>query len=225
MPATRTLVLSLLLIALGGTAKVGNAEADRARAKICGSSDGHTVIARDAEAEVYRLREHTLAAAKDEYRGCVYGSKRSFRLGRELLLCDPSGCFMVDHVVLAGTTVAYEMFLTSSFSLVESEWRVAVVDLRSGRVLHKVPTGVTSPPNKEFVGDGQVTAIVVKPDGAVAWILNTAQSENRYQVHALDLTGERMLAVGSNIAPASLALVGSTLYWTQGGKPFSAALD
>jgi hypothetical protein len=66
--------------------------------------------------------------------------------------------------------------------------------------------------------------IVVKNDGAVAWINDTVQEENRFEVHAFDATGERVLAVGSNIAPESLALAGSTLYWTQGGKPFSATL-
>jgi hypothetical protein len=158
LPAPQMLIRGLLLAALGGAAKVGNAEADRAPATVCGSSDGHTVIAGDAEAEVYRLREHTLAAATYEYRGCIYGSRRSVRLGRELLLCDPSGCFMVNHVTLAGTTVAYETFFTSSFSPMESKWRVAVVNLRSGCVLHRVPTGITSPPSKEFCrrrpGDG-----------------------------------------------------------------------
>jgi hypothetical protein len=42
---------------------------------------------------------------------------------------------------------------------------------------------------------------------------------------ALDATGEQVLAVGSNIAPESLALAGGTLYWTQSGKPMSAALN
>ena len=67
--------------------------------------------------------------------------------------------------------------------------------------------------------------ILVKGDGAVAWITDTVQSENRYQVHALDKTGARTLAVGSNIDPNSLALAGSTLYWMQGGKPESTPLD
>jgi hypothetical protein len=59
----------------------------------------------------------------------------------------------------------------------------------------------------------------------VAWITDTVQSENRYQVRALDETGERTLAVGSSIGPNSLALADSTLYWTQGGKPGSAVLN
>jgi hypothetical protein len=44
-------------------------------------------------------------------------------------------------------------------------------------------------------------------------------------LHALDKTGERTLAVGSNIDPNSLALAGSTLYWTQSGRPALALLN
>ena len=68
-------------------------------------------------------------------------------------------------------------------------------------------------------------AIVVKSDGAVAWIVRTDPEEGMYQVHALDQTGSRVLSTGSDIAPSSLALAGSTLYWTQGGEPHSATLN
>jgi hypothetical protein len=46
-----------------------------------------------------------------------------------------------------------------------------------------------------------------------------------FEVHAADRTGSRLLASGPTIDPHSLALAGSTLYWTQGGKPFTASLD
>jgi hypothetical protein len=105
------------------------------------------------------------------------------------------------------------------------EWRVVVRNLRTGRVLHRAPTGAKEKDHPKFVGDGPTTAIVVKADGAVAWTLDTVQSENRYQVHALDRTGERILATGSNIDPNSFALAGGTLYWQQGGKPFSGTLN
>jgi hypothetical protein len=155
----------------------------------------------------------------------VYGSRRSVRLGSEVVLCDPYGCFTVNDVALNGTIVAYGTSLTSSLGPVERECRVAVIDIRNGRVLHKVPTGKSRHPGPGRIGAGQTTAIVVKNDGAVAWINNTVQKENKFEVHALDATGERVLAVGSNIAPKSLALAGSTLYWTQGGQPFSTTLD
>ena len=116
------------------------------------------------------------------------------------------------NVTLAGTTVAYETFVSSvagNGEVFQSEWYVFVLDLRSGRVLHKVPTGESRHPRPGAVGAGEATAIVVKNDGAVAWINDTVQNENRFEVHALDATGERVLAVGSNIAPNSLALAGT----------------
>jgi len=34
-----------------------------------------------------------------------------------------------------------------------------------------------------------------------------------------------VLATGTSIDPSSLALAGSTLYWSEAGKPFTAQLD
>ncbi len=98
-------------------------------------------------------------------------------------------------------------------------------DLRTGRVVHEVPTGDN--PYREDLGIGRATDVVVKTDGAVAWIAEGKHGKEYgvYQVHALDSSGERTLAVGPEIDPGSLALAGSTLYWTQGGKPFSAPLS
>jgi hypothetical protein len=106
------------------------------------------------------------------------------------------------------------------------EWKVVVENLRTGRVLHKVPTGTSSP---GAVGIGPVVSLVVKSDGAVAWIVENEIPARHvpaeYEVHAVDKTGNRLLASGSDIDPHSLALAGSTLYWTQGGKPMSAPLN
>jgi hypothetical protein len=52
-----------------------------------------------------------------------------------------------------------------------------------------------------------------------------AVEKGRYQVHAADTTGSRLLASGANIDPTSLALAGRTIYWMQGGRSFSATLN
>ncbi len=226
----RICVVSLLLTVAGGAIATGQANAYRAMRAVCGSSTRHEVVARNAQAEVYR--EHKAESEFYQYRGCVYGSRRSFQLGKEAVACDPYACFAVSHLTLAGYFVAYEVLssvspggVTSPFSQGErSEWHVVVVNLRTGRVLHKVPTGKASPPAPGVIGAGETSAIVVKADGAVAWITNDF-AKSTFEVHAVDKTGERVLAVGSNIAPTSLALAGNTLYWTEGGKPFSAMLN
>jgi hypothetical protein len=68
-------------------------------------------------------------------------------------------------------------------------------------------------------------AIVVKNDGRVAWIVETGYPVAEYQVHAVDKSGNQMLAAGTDVDLHSLALTGSTLYWTQGGKPISSVLN
>jgi hypothetical protein len=85
---------------------------------------------------------------------------------------------------------------------------------------------------------GGAVAIVLKSNGAVAWVaVDSERSEGAgravgregevvyYDLYALDGTGERLVASGIEIDPSSLALAGSTFYWTQGGKPFSAVLQ
>jgi hypothetical protein len=41
----------------------------------------------------------------------------------------------------------------------------------------------------------------------------------------VDKNGSRLLASSTEIDPSSLALAGSTLYWTQGGKSMSSPLN
>jgi hypothetical protein len=133
--------------------------------------------------------------------------------------------------VLAGTVVAYESFLTADVD----RWYVVIRDLRSGRVLRHLPTGALLKPSPGNAGVGPVVALVVKPNGSVAWIARdyersmrpTAESEELpyYDVYAADKSGTRLLASGLDVSPSSLALGGSTLYWTQGGKAASAVLN
>jgi len=187
---------------------------------------GHPhLIAADAQAQVYVGSGY----GGTVYRGCAYGHRGSYVVGGP-----PGGsaeaAAATRHLVLAGPMVAGEEFVgIASIPPGESEkkWTVVVTDLRNGRVLHEVPTGIPSPPNPRLVGNGDTTAIVVKSDGAVAWIVELANEAQppEYQVHTLDRSGSRVLASGAGIGPASLALGGSTLYWTQGGKPFSTPLN
>jgi hypothetical protein len=104
------------------------------------------------------------------------------------------------------------------------EWLVLVRDLRSGHVIRRLPTGILKTPGD--VGGGRTTEIVVKSDGAVAWIVEAEAAEPKeYEVRAVDKGGSRVLARGRDVGPGSLALGGSTLYWTQGGRPSSTTLN
>jgi hypothetical protein len=164
-------------------------------------------------------------------RGCARGFRRSYELGPP-----PSGEGSAGHEsgggtrneALGGAMVAYEKSVHGC-GLDESEcsgkFIVLVRNLSTGRIVHKVPTGTPLQPTPGYVGVGETTAIVVKSDGAVAWITEDWLGESGYQVHALDSTGSRVLASNRDIEPHALGLRGSELYWVQGGKRMSAVLN
>ncbi len=165
------------------------------------------------------------------YRGCALGSGRSFVLGEAEGKCPSTSCGpAIGRLTLAGTIVAFERSGTTEANPSigfegTAEWFVVVRDLRNGRTLRTLPTGVLAPARNGYVGVGPTTDIVVKPDGAVAWIADSSRETGRYEVHAADQNGSRLLAVSSSIDRSSLALAGSTLYWSENGLPFSTQLN
>jgi hypothetical protein len=188
------------------------------------------LIVADAQAEVYEgpsVGEGGPIPEVPVIYGCVYRYGKSYELGHPPIEGSPQGGGGTRLYTLTGPTVAFERY---SVTELEPESRyveeIVVRDLRNGRVLHRLPTGTpTTPPKNGDVGVGIGTAIVVKSDGAVAWIVVGSGTNGEYQVHAFDKAGGRVLASSREIIPSSLALAGSTLYWTQGGKPMSAVLN
>jgi hypothetical protein len=194
---------------------------------------GHRqILAADAQAQVYtrqrRVRVANRATPEIAIRtltdavACAYGQRRTYDLGK-VFGCErgevgePEECGGVDQEVVAGPTVAYELRTPGPFN----DSFVIVRDLRTGRILHREPTGAGK---GESEGIGATKALVVKSDGSVAWTVKVYENAV-YEVHAADTTGSRMLASGADIDPTSLALAGSTIYWTQGGRPYSATLN
>ncbi|MGD0454472.1 MAG: hypothetical protein ABSB69_12810 [Solirubrobacteraceae bacterium] len=157
-----------------------------------------------------------------EVLGCVRGEHRAYVLGRTLQGSEEGGGGIAKEV-LAGPIVAYEKssYSTSVLSTGFSRVWVFVRDLRTGRILHKLPTGTAVHPGD--VGKGRTSAIVVKADGAVAWI-NPIEAPVSWEIHAVDGSGSRVLASGTGIDPHSLRLKGSTLSWVQSGKTEFATL-
>jgi hypothetical protein len=174
------------------------------------------VIAAGPQAEVYEVLG---VNGGSEVFGCAFG-RSPYVLGLPFA-GSATGGGGIDREVLAGQVVAYEESSSKRF-------QVVVRDLRTGRVLHRVPTGTPSAPPLE-VGVGPTPEIVVKSNGAVAWITDNLAlvkpQSDYFEVRALDKMGGRVLAAGTDVDPHSLALVGSILYWTEGGKPFSTTLN
>jgi hypothetical protein len=144
--------------------------------------------------------------------GCVPGHRRTY-LGRitHNLLQSEAGA--IAELTLAGAMVAFEEPKSEA---------IAVLNLRNGRLVARVPTA--APPTMHAL------QIVLASDGAVAWTVAagfgyTGKSA-AIQVRAADAAGDRQVAYGysGEIDPTSLALAGSTLYWTQSGSSHSATL-
>jgi hypothetical protein len=168
---------------------------------------------------------------KRQIYGCVYGHRGAYSLGvepyEESTKYMNYSYFGDRNIVLAGPIVAYEHYSFAE-GLGGKRLGVAVQDLRTGATLRNEPTGKAKIPGGEpelEFGIGHTTAIVVKGNGSVAWIVETSTQEDTYQVHAADMTGSRLLASGPDIDPSSLALAGNALYWMQAGKPSSAMLN
>jgi len=178
------------------------------------------VLVSDAQAQVY-VKPEGSEGSPEEIVGCAYGHKHAYPLGVPPY-SSATSAGGVQRETLAGPIVAYAQ---SALQEASAEWWIVVRDLRNGRVLRRLPTGTINPPKPSVVGIGRAVAIVVKSDGSVAWIVESDYETAEYQVHAVDKTGSRLLATGTNIAPSSLKLTGSTLHWTQGGQPSSAPLQ
>jgi hypothetical protein len=187
----------------------------------CNRNHTHIITA-DTQAVVYSLFD-----AENAF-GCAFSQGHQYELGPLPIegSCGPNGCLVINHIVLAGPLVAYEYFSTAGQGeLREEETLIVIRDLRNGHILHRIPTGTPIPPSPRVIGSGPVESMVLKSDGSVAWINEYSVGKiTSYEVHAFDKTGSRVLATGTNIVPNSLALAGSTLYWIQEGKPFSAML-
>jgi hypothetical protein len=189
------------------------------------------VLAEDAHAQVYRQR--------NEVFGCAYGRRRAYVLGPAFVPGPTPGkpansaAEVTTVKALTGTTVAVEHHRTE-----QSNQLLVVMDLRSGRVIHRVHTG--GPPNIgcDYDCDGSAVNLLLKEDGSLAWLTTggVSVSDSTTELHAVDKTGSRILAAGSTlpfttkepIPPngiESLVLAGSTLRWTQGGQPKSATLN
>lgn len=175
------------------------------------------VFAADAQAIVYKAPESPKGLTGNVF-ACAYRAKRPYHLGPA-----PSGgaagSANTGPITLVGSIVAYgvgESFEEHGYS------EIWVRNLATGKVIHRTPNG--SPAKPGDVGLGETTAIVATSGGSVAWIVRASGELGSIQVRSVDQTGEHLLAASPEIAPDSLALAGSTLYWTQGGKPYTAPL-
>lgn len=160
----------------------------------CSAPGAKTTLA-TASARVFRVPGGRTYA-------CLYRVGRRVSLGTSYVGSGPS-VDKLERVRLAGPYVGYVRFgydhtLTTS--------RIAVRDLRTGRVVRR--TGPLT---------SRVTDLELSATGAAAWIADG-------EVWRSGAPGPVRLDAGPDIDPTSLAVAGSTVYWTRGGGSYSASL-
>jgi hypothetical protein len=166
-------------------------------ASACGPRAARTLAA-DPVARVY--------ASGGEVYGCAAGGAGAHRLGSSR---GSIASAEVGTVRLAGRVAAYEL---QTAGIDTGRASVEVRRLSTGRLLAQRPATTTI----GVEGFQSIDALVVKPDGAVAWIA-TARSIGppRFirQVERVDARGFRVLDSGPRVAPTSLRLRRSTRSW------------
>lgn len=158
-----------LLVLLPGVLPAGAARARNTMPSTC-RAGRQQVIAADSQAQIYQTRRGESLT----YHGCVFGKSRSFVLGGPIV-CGGGGtatCGGAARFVLAGTIAAYEETSVEEKygQPPQDEWMVVVRDLRTGRTLHRLPTGSALQSQPGYVGVGHIVALVLKGDGAAAWV-------------------------------------------------------
>ena len=149
--------------------------------------------------------------------GCAAGGRGALRLGAVARSIREG---RAGPIALAGTTAAYG-YTRFGVDTVSSE--VVVRRLTDGATLANLPS-IRLVGAESFES---VQSIVVKADGAVAWIASVTSilsHRDRFEVHSARGSSDSLLDSGPGIAPTSLRLNGSALSWRHGTATRRATL-
>ena len=197
------------LIALAACgSSLGKAPGGSAAAS-CGPARAKT-LAVDQTARVYESGGNVY--------GCSTASRRSYRLGASARSIREG---RAGPIALAGTDVAYG-YTVYGVDTVSAQVRVR--DLATGKQLRSEPA-TTAPARVEF--RESVDSVVVRSDGAVAWIGESGSvisGPTTTEVDRADARGLAKVDSGSGIDVHSLRLHGATVTWRHGGRSRSASL-
>jgi hypothetical protein len=180
------------------------------RAPDCATT-GRTIVA-NAQARVYRVGDEY----EDAVYGCVFGSTRRTRLGREYTSSDSDAGVWVAG--LHGSRVGYAKVESLDLDF----WTAKVTDLRRRRTIRRLRRS------------GQLDDLLMTPAGSLALIHDTRGSYREanagpdfvqsYFVTKVERDGTTMLDRGPHVDPGSLASAPHRLYWTRRGEPRTAGI-
>jgi hypothetical protein len=176
----------------------------------CGGAAA-TTIAADRSARIFRQ-------GRTVY-GCAGLGGRSYRLG-STGFCN--GSDRIGPIALAGVAAAYGI---ERCGVDTGTTQVVVRRLNDGKLLHSDSATSRAPGPESFQSVG---SIVVKANGAVAWIGQSHSIVGHralLEVRRIDRHGAAELDHGAGIAVGSLRLHGSRLSWTHAHRGRSATLS
>lgn len=208
IPAAARCVAAIALTAV----LVGPAAVADAAKRTCNPAHS-TTIAATATVRVFHTRAFARETRVHATYACLLSRKRPVRL---VVPDFPTG---YGPIAIAGRFVAYGVYSDCAASFCDPN-NVVVQDLRDG---------------KAAFADGplrvaEVTSLVLRPKGSVAWIQSTFDEGGSTQPGFTVAKAERgrpavVLDSGIDVASTSLALAGNTLYWMNGPTPTSAILS
>jgi hypothetical protein len=175
----------------------------------CGPANANTLAA-NGRVRVYALHQAVF--------GCSAARRHSFRLGHATRSI---GEDEVGPVAVAGDLAAYGL---RRFGVDTALASVVVRRLTDGTTLKEL--SATRALGAESFQS--VESVVIRRDGAVAWIGSVhsiGARRSAIEVHEAGTGGDRLLDSGSGIDAGSLRLHGSTLSWVDGGATRHATLQ
>jgi hypothetical protein len=173
-----------------------------------------------AGAQVVVSQDHSAVFTSDDAFAACTGTSRPVRLGGRL--ATPGLFRRVSTFRLAGRDVA---FVVNADGPGRSPATVRVIDLRARETISSHPAiSRDSRPDRT----DEVTSLVVRHDGAVAWIAVTRVGSAAFGEREVDAARARRparrLDSGSGIASRSLRLHGRQLSWRHNGHRRSTRL-
>jgi hypothetical protein len=205
---TGAVLIALAALHLGAMAGIARAQSGRH-----GCFPAHsTTLAATAKVRVFQTRGVARETRVHATYGCLLSRKRPVRFEVPDF---PTG---YGPIAIAGSYVAYAVYSDCAASFCDPN-NVVVQDLRTGK--RRFADGPLRVAN--------VTSLVLRANGSAAWIQTSFDEGGSTQPGYSVVKADRgqapdVLDTGVDIVANSLALAGTTLYWTNGPTPVSAVL-
>jgi hypothetical protein len=176
---------------------------------------GSRVLAASGLTRVYRTSNRTFACRPQQ---------RRVLLGFATDPQDPrTDLDIVVRPRAAGRYVAYELAYRDEM---DHRNTVVVRNAATRRTVTSAPTGTLINPDGPDSGIGPTTALALRGDGAVAWIVADVENSTGQNLEVWAARGQKRerLAVGPDIAPRELRIRDGRVVWAQAGAPRTASL-